>query len=204
MAIEEIDLYKMRAEDLMNYLPDSDPAACGAKSWEDFAQMLIDRKAKASDCKKIKKDMAAAIDAVLAIDIRLPESDPMQEKVPEKLFEYNSPDGESPIILTGNSIVTHRILKLVFDAAKVKAYVIPVDTNGYTLDNAVVAGQFTPMNVMRAINDSGIAAKNPSRKAVISGLAKDQKGNIERMSRWTLELGPVSGFELPLYLLSQQ
>jgi acetyl-CoA decarbonylase/synthase complex subunit gamma len=128
----------------------------------------------------------------------------MQEKVPQRLFEYNAPDGDSPIILTGNSIVTHRILKLVFDASKVKAYVIPVDTNGYTLDNAVAAGQFTPMNVMKAISDSGIAAKNPARKAVISGLAKDQKGNIERMSRWALELGPISGFELPLYLISQQ
>lgn len=202
MAIEEIDLYKMRAEDLMNYMPDGDPASCGVKSWEEFAQKLVDRKVKASDCKKIKKEMAAAMDAVLAIDIRLPESDPMQEKVPQKLFEYNSPVEDSPIILTSNSIVTHRILKLIFDATKIPAYVIPVDTNGYTLDNAVVAGQFSPMNVMRAINDSGIAAKNPSRRAVISGLAKDSKGNIERMSRWNLEIGPISGFELPLYLIS--
>ena len=31
-----------------------------------------------------------------SIDIRLPESDPMQQKVPEKLFEYNSPDENSP------------------------------------------------------------------------------------------------------------
>jgi acetyl-CoA decarbonylase/synthase complex subunit gamma len=202
MAIEEIDLYKMRADDLMNYMPDGDATAYGVKSWEEFAQNLVDRKVKATDCKKIKKEMAAAMDAVLAIDIRLPESDPMQEKVPQKLFEYNSPDEDSPIILTSNSIVTHRILKLVFDATQVKAYVIPVDTNGYTLDNAVVAGQFTPMNVMKAINDSGIAAKNPSRRAVISGLAKDMKGNIERMSRWNLEIGPISGFELPLYLIS--
>ena len=204
MVIEEIDLYKMRAEDLMNYMPDGDATAYGVKSWEEYAQNLVDKKVKAVDCKKIKKEMAAAIDAVLAIEIRLPESDPMQEKVPQKLFEYNAPGEDSPIILTSNSIVTHRILKLVFEATQVKAYVIPVDTNGYTLDNAVVAGQFTPMNVMKAINDSGIAAKNASRRAVISGLAKDLKGNLERMSRWNLELGPISGFELPLYLISVQ
>jgi acetyl-CoA decarbonylase/synthase complex subunit gamma len=201
MVIEEIDLYKMRAEDLMNYLPDGGQVPGGAGSWEEFAQMLIDRKAKASGCKGIGKDMAAAIDAVLAIDIRLPESDPMQEKVKQNLFEYNSPTSDSPIVLTGNSVVTHRILKLVFDATKVKAYVIPIDTNGYTLDNAVVTGHFTPMGVMKAISDSRIIDKNPSRRAVISGLAKDLKGNIERMSRWNLEIGPVSGFELPLYLI---
>ncbi len=127
----------------------------------------------------------------------------MQQKVTERLIEFNSPDESSPILITGNSIITHQILKLVLDAAKVKAFVIPVDTNGYTLDNSMVASTFTPMAVMKALTDSGITGKNSSRKALIPGLAKDQKGNIERITRWSLEVGPVSGFELPMYLLSR-
>jgi acetyl-CoA decarbonylase/synthase complex subunit gamma len=203
MTIEEIDLYKMKAEDIAKYLPDGDASACGAKTWDEFARMLVDKKAKASDCAKIDKKMAAAIDAALSIDIRLPESDPMQEKVAEKLIEFNSPDESSPILLTSNSKLTHSILKMIFDAAKVKAFVIPVDTNGYTLDNSVATGSLTPMAVMKALTDSGIASKNSSRRAIIPGLAKDLKGNIERITRWGLEVGPVSGFELPMYLLSR-
>ncbi|HEY3419018.1 MAG TPA: hypothetical protein VGK23_00505 [Methanomassiliicoccales archaeon] len=197
MAIEEIDLYKLKAEDLVKYLPGQD------KGWAEFAQKLIDKNAKAVDCPKIEKKMAEAIDAVLSIDIRLPESDPMQQKVPEKLFEYNSPDDSSPVLITGNSIITHQILKLILDKTKVKAYLVPVDTIGYTFDNSVVAGALTPMAVMKAINESGVGSKTSARKAIISSLASEQKSGIERITRWALELGPVSGFELPLYLIAR-
>jgi CO dehydrogenase/acetyl-CoA synthase gamma subunit (corrinoid Fe-S protein) len=197
MAIEEIDLYKLKAEDIVKYLPRQD------KGWAEFAQRLIDKKVKAADCPRLEKKMATAIDAVLSIDIRLPESDPMQQKVPEKLFEYNSPDEDSSVLISSNSIITHQILKLIFDASKAKAFVIPVDTIGYTMDNSVVGGAFTPMAVMKAINESGIGNRSSSRKALISGLAGEQKSGIERITRWGLEVGPVSGFEIPLYLISK-
>lgn len=197
MAIEEIDLYKLKAEDLVKYLPGQD------KGWAEFAQKLIDQSTKAADCPKIDKKMAAAIDAVLSIGIRLPESDPMQQKVPEKLFEYNSPDENSPVVITSNSIITHQILKLIFDTAKVRVFVIPVDTNGFTMDNSAVQGTLTPMAAMKAINESGIANRSSARKALISGLAGDQKTSLERITRWSLEVGPVSGFELPMYLLAK-
>ena len=37
MAIEEIDLYKLRVEDLVKYLPGQN------KGWAEFAQKLIDQ-----------------------------------------------------------------------------------------------------------------------------------------------------------------
>ncbi|QLH74599.1 MAG: hypothetical protein HPY73_03465 [Methanomassiliicoccales archaeon] len=203
MVIEEIDLYRLSADVLENYLPTDKSPPEGFGSWGDFAKALTDGKARASDCKKIDGKMAFAMDAVLSIDIHLPESDPMQRKVPEVLFEYNSPDVGSPVLLTSNSVITHQILKLVLDTAKVKAFVIPVDTNGYTLDNAVITGNFTPMGVLKALTDSNIAAKTGAKRAVLPGLAKDLKNNIERATRWSMEVGPVSAFELPLYLLTR-
>jgi acetyl-CoA decarbonylase/synthase complex subunit gamma len=204
MVIEEIDLYWLKAEDIENYLPTDKSPPAGSKSWSDYAQLLVDKKTKAVDCSKIEKNMAVAIDAVLSIDIRLPESDPMQQKVTERMLEFNSPDESSPIIITSNSIITHKILKLILDKAKVKAFVIPVDTTGYTLDNSVVAGCFTPMAVMKALSESGIMNKTSSKKAILPGLAKEHKNGIERITRWSYEIGPVSGFELPLYLLTDR
>jgi acetyl-CoA decarbonylase/synthase complex subunit gamma len=203
MTIEEIDLYKLKEEDLMRYLPDIDTPSCGGSPRADLARALVAGKMKAVECGAIDRKLAEVMDAVLGIDIHLPESDPMQQKVPERLFEYNSPDASSPVIITGNSVITHQILKLIFEASKIKAFVMPVDTNGFTLDNAVVEGVLTPLAVMKAITDSGIAAKTSGRRAVISDLAKGQKSGIERITRWTLEVGPVSGFELPLYLLGR-
>jgi acetyl-CoA decarbonylase/synthase complex subunit gamma len=199
MVVEEIDLYWLKAEDLAKYLPEG---GCGdAKSARELAQALIDKKRNAVDCGDIDKRMAETIDGVLSVDIRLPESDPMQQKVQEKLFEYNSPDADSPIIVTGNSIITHQILGLILNAAKTKAFVIPVDTMGFTYDNAVAGGNVTPMQVMKALTESGISNKNMSRKMIIGGLGSNLKSGIERITRWSVEAGPVSGYELPLYLL---
>ncbi len=202
MTIEEIDLYWMMADDLARYLPEG--GCNGAKNAGDLAHMLIDRKLKAADCGKIDRKLAEVIDGVLSVDIRLPESDPMQQKVPEKLYEYNSPDAGSPIIVTGNSIITHQILGLILKAAGVKAFVIPIDTMGFTYDNAVAGGNFTPMQIMKALTESGIASRTTSKRMIIGGLGEGLKGNIERITRWTVEVGPVSGYELPLYLLSQR
>jgi CO dehydrogenase/acetyl-CoA synthase gamma subunit (corrinoid Fe-S protein) len=200
MTVKEIDLYWLQAEDLAKYLPEG---GCGAKSAKELAQMLIEKKLKAADCGEIEKSMAEAIDGALSVDIRLPESDPMQTKVQEKLFEYNSPDESSPIIVTGNSIITHQILGLILNASKVKAFVIPIDTMGFTYDNAVAGGNITPMKVMTALTDSGIANRSTSRKMILGGLGANLKGNIERITRWTVEIGPVSGYELPVFLLSR-
>jgi CO dehydrogenase/acetyl-CoA synthase gamma subunit (corrinoid Fe-S protein) len=204
MTIEEIDLYKLKSEDVANYLPTDKSEPNDFKKWDDYAQALIAGKVKAVDCNKIDKKMAEAIDAVLSIDIRLPESDPMQQKIPEELLEFNSPDESSPVLITGNSIITHQILKLVLDKAKIKAFVLPVDTIGYTLDNAVVAGNFTPMAVMKALTESGISAKTTGKKAVLPGKARDLKNGIERVTRWSFEIGPESAFELPLFLLTER
>ena len=102
MVIEEIDPYKSKAEDVVNYLPTDKSEPAGFKKWDDYAQALVDRKMKAVDCNKIEKKMGEAIAAVLSIDIRLPKSDTMQQKIPEKLLEFNSPDEGSPILITPN------------------------------------------------------------------------------------------------------
>ncbi len=204
MTVEEIDLYKLGAEDIKRYIPESERASCGAADWGEFAHMLLDGTARARECEAMDSRMALALDAILSLNIRLAESDPMQQKVTDRLVEFNSPDESSPVLLTGNSIVTHRILRMIFDAARVPAFLIVVDTNGLTTDNAVAAGAFTPMAVMKAMTESGISTRSRSRRIIIPGLARDLKSSIERVTRWSVEVGPVSGFELPLYLLKRE
>lgn len=202
MTIKDIDLYRLRAEDLAKYLPEG--GCSGARSADELAQMLIGGERKAAECDGIDRRMAEAVDGVLGVDLRLPESDPMQQMVPEKIIELNSPDAGSPIIVTGNSIITHQVLGRVLNAARTRAFVIPVDTMGLTYDNAVAGGFFTPMKVMTALAESGIASRSSARRMVIGGLGSSIRSGIERVTRWTVDLGPVSGYELPLWLLSRQ
>lgn len=203
MTIEEIDLHRMGMEELAKYLPEQGCDECGAATAAQMAEKLISGDCQASGCTRIAASLAEKIDKVLSINIHLPESDPAMQKVRERLIEVNAPDESSPVLLTSNSIITIRILKLVLETTGTKAFLVPVDTIGYTVDNAVHESKFTPMAVMRALTDSGILSRSSSRRAVIPGLAADQKGTIERVTRWSLEVGPVSGFELPLYLVTR-
>jgi CO dehydrogenase/acetyl-CoA synthase gamma subunit (corrinoid Fe-S protein) len=204
MTVEEIVLHQLIAEDLAKYLP---PEGCKEKGFAGsraLSEALVGKKVKASECKGIVPELADAIDGVLSLDLRLPESDPMMNKVEEKLMEINSPDSSSPVLITGNSVITKQILTAIFGKTKVKAYLVPTETLGYTVDNAVNENTFTAMSVLKGIGDSRIASKVDERRLILPGLAETAKSSIERITKWPAEIGPVSGFELPIYLASRK
>jgi CO dehydrogenase/acetyl-CoA synthase gamma subunit (corrinoid Fe-S protein) len=204
MAIEEIDLYQLRAESLTSYLPCDDCGKCGARSCAQLAKDIIAGKGKATACPSISKILAETIDAIAEVRMSLPESDPMLLKTGSCLIELNSPDQDAPVFVTADSIVTVDVLKRIFSRTKVAAFMVPVDTQGYTLDNAVTERTFSPMGVMKALMDSGVASKAQTRMLIIPGLASGMEKNIERAARWTVEVGPVSGFELPIFLAAKK
>lgn len=203
MTVEEIDLHQLTAEDLTKYLP---PEGCKEKGFAGaraLSQALIGKKVKASDCKAIMPALADAIDGVISLDLRLPESDPMMNKVEETVIEVNSPDSSSPVLITGNSVITKQVLTTIFSKTKVRAYVVPTETLGYTVDNAVHENTFTAMSVLKGISDSRITSMVNERNLIIPGVAETAKSSIERITKWHVEIGPVSGFELPIFLASR-
>jgi CO dehydrogenase/acetyl-CoA synthase gamma subunit (corrinoid Fe-S protein) len=128
----------------------------------------------------------------------------MMNKVEDKLIEVNSPDGSSPVLITGNSVITKQILAAIFAKTKVKAYLVPTETLGYTVDNAVNENTFTAMSVLKGIGDSRIASIVSERRLIVPGVAENAKSSIERITKWPVEIGPVSGFELPIFLASRK
>jgi CO dehydrogenase/acetyl-CoA synthase gamma subunit (corrinoid Fe-S protein) len=203
MAIEEIHLYQLQAMDLECYLPAKDCGKCQGKKCGTQAEMILAGTAKAAECPYMSKLLVDTIDSIASLKISLSESDPMLTKSGERLVEFNSPDGESPILITADSSITVPILKRIFTVTKVKAYLVPVETGGYTLDNAVAENTFTPMAVMRALMESGVSSKSSNREIVIPGLARSLDKNIERTTKYRVEAGPKSGFELPIWLASR-
>jgi CO dehydrogenase/acetyl-CoA synthase gamma subunit (corrinoid Fe-S protein) len=208
MTVEEIDLHQLTAEDLAKYLPLEGCKEKGFAGAKALSEAMIGKKVKASECKAISPELADAIDGVLSLNLRLPESDPMMNKVEDKLIEINSPDGSSPVLITGNSIITKQILTSIFGVTKVKAYLVPTETLGYTVgytvDNAVTENAFTAMSVMKGIGDSRISSMSNERKLIIPGVAEAAKSSIERITKWPTEIGPVSGFELPIFLAARK
>lgn len=133
MTIEEIDLHQLTAEDLAKYLPPEGCKEKGCVGAKVLAEALTSKKVKASECAGISSALADAIDGILSLDLHLPESDPMMNKVEEKLIEINSPDGSSPVLITGNSVITKHILTTIFSKTRVNAFLVSTETLGYTL-----------------------------------------------------------------------
>ena len=134
----------------------------------------------------------------------LPESDPMLLKTGSGLIELDSAEQNAPVFVTADSIVTVDVLKRTFSEPG-----WPLSWSRWTpkailLDNSVTERTFSPMGVMKALMDSGVASKAQTRRLIIPGLAAGMEKNIERAARWTVEVGPVSGFELPIFLAAKE
>jgi CO dehydrogenase/acetyl-CoA synthase gamma subunit (corrinoid Fe-S protein) len=204
MTVEEIHLYPLLPENLEQYLPGDDCGKCTGKTCNQQAKLIVQRKGSATECPKLSKRLAGTIDAVAGLDIRLAESDPMMTKSGERLVEINAPGEDAPILVTADSSITVPILKRIFAVTEIKAFLVPVESGGYTLDNAVEERMFTAMAVMKALMDSGASGRSSQRTIVIPGLARPLDKTIERATRYQVKVGPVSGFELPIFLAAME
>ena len=76
-------------------------------------------------------------------------------------------------------MVTRQILTTIFGKTKVKAFLLPTETLGYTVDNAVNENTFTAMSVLKNIGDSRIASMVNERRPINSR----NGGNGEELNR---------------------
>lgn len=201
MVIEAVDFYGLSPEDIVKYLPGKDCGACGCADCLAFAKELSEGSLSTESCPEMAMRMKCSLNGPLSIRLEVREADYSMRVIPEKLIALNSPDSRSPVIVTGNSTVTHYVLRLIFDKApEVSAWVVPTDTMGFTIDHAGQMHLMTPSSVMKGLMASGIANKVESRKIIIPGLCEGIERQVEMITKWKTIVGPRSGFELPAYL----
>jgi acetyl-CoA decarbonylase/synthase complex subunit gamma len=120
--------------------------------------------------------------------------------VDESYRVYGQADAGSPVLVTGNFVDTITVLDEIFQASGAKLHLILSDTHGYSIDNAVEERWFKAGNIFAAMNLAGIQRLVRHTDLLIPGLAEGCRSDIKRVTRWRVEVGPVSGFEVPLYL----
>ena len=135
---------------------------------------------------------------------KAPETQPSMNTTSDGLIELNSPSEDSSVLITGNSGVTIKVLKLIFsNTPNASAFLIPTETKGFTIDHAAGMRLMTPMTVMRGLTSSAVAARVNHHKRIIPGLCAGIEKQLEQMTGWTVEVGPVSGFELPAFIIDK-
>lgn len=195
LYIEEINLLK--------YFNKVDCALCGFPSCMSFINALKDGLVKPQDCSHIQnKRSIYALEAVQRIKDLWPEVPLLTHPRPSfvGLIELNKPKLESPVLISGNNEYTEQVLLTVLSTTVYPFLVIFVDTDGNTVDMAMVYKTLTAERVCNALRETGIEERVKTREIIIPGLAFPLKEEIEKLTGWQVRVGPLCAAELPLFL----
>lgn len=205
MVVEQefAELYPLNDEILMEYLPDIDCGDCGASSCVEFAEALISGKAKSTQCTELEPKMAKIMDTLLEFKLPVIPYNVMMESFEPGLIEINNPDESSPVMVTCNFQETVKLLQEIFAKAGVKTFLLMSDTKGYSVDNAVEEKRFSPFEIMKVITGTEVGTTLTHRDLMIPGLAKHLASQVKQITGWNVIVGPVSGLEIPLFLMRE-
>jgi len=131
-------------------------------------------------------------------------TDPQRPLATEQgIYEINSPDEKSPVLLTTNFALTYFIVSGEIDGSKVPGYLLVMDTEGLSVMTAWAAGKFVADLIGPFVKKSGIEDKVKHRKLVIPGYAAAESGGLEEeLSGWEIMVGPRDAAHIPAYLKS--
>jgi CO dehydrogenase/acetyl-CoA synthase gamma subunit (corrinoid Fe-S protein) len=195
------DLYSGKI-DLLRYFNRSDCLACGFSSCETFIEAIKAGKKRAADCPFINKNKTYALEAIARIEESWPEVPLLAHPRPSSvgLIELNKPTSRSLVLISGNNEYTEQVLMTVLSTTVCPFFVIFVDTEGNTVDMAMIYRTLTAGGIAKALIESRMAEKVSTREIIIPGLASSLREEIEEMTGWQVKIGPLCAAELPLFL----
>ena len=115
------------------------------------------------------------------------------------LFGFNGPTAVSPVLITGNSRLTHEVLLAVLSTMTEPVWMAAVDTGGHTVDMSLVYGTLTPEAIADALSADGSPADGFAGRIILPGLAESLAAAVSELLGRPLEVGPICAAELPLF-----
>ncbi len=206
MAVKEqmASIYPPSAEELAQFLPDTDCGDCGFKSCTEFASALLGRKTKVHDCGHLEDEFTRTLASIMDLNTDPIPYNLMMEQHPCTLIEVNEPGKTSPLLLTCNFHETVRIMKEILECTGTRAFLLPTFTHGYSVDNAVHERMFKAMEIWKAMKENSVEQRLERPVIIIPGLAGSEKNSIKQLTRCDVLPGPVSGFLAPLFILANR
>ena len=193
------DLYEKSIQ-IDTYVSSSDCRACGFHSREEFLNKLRSGQLKPSHCKMAKNRFLSLLWAAKPDEI-LPEVEVLQlpNPGPAGLFPINQPEKNSPILVTGNSKLTGEVLTAVLSTTVSPFWYMVVDTDGHTVDMAMVYEALTAERVMQILAREKADQIAPESTLFLPGFAATIRDNLAEQSGRTVTVGPLCAAELPLF-----
>ena len=203
MVVEQemAEIYPPDAEELSEFLPETDCGKCGFDDCVSFAEALIGGKASPSGCSELDPEYGQTLVSILALNKDPIPYNIMMEQAPCTLIEINGPTAGSPVLITSNFRETVRIMTEILEKTGTPAFLLPTFTHGYSMDNAVPERMFKATEVWKALKENAVEQKVGRTVIIIPGLAERERNPIRQMTGWDVVVGPVSGFLAPLFIL---
>ncbi len=116
------------------------------------------------------------------------------------LFPIGHPGPESPLLITGNYLLTVARLKRALQ--KCNLYLLVVNSKGINVWCAATGGHLTHHEVISGLKTSGVADRLRHRTAILPQLAATgiQTSLVQEKTGWTTTWGPVYAKDIPAFL----
>ena len=188
--------------DFLQYLKRPDCTQCSIESCEELINALRKGVKRPQDCTFLSNNEAYAFEVALKAKDLWPDVPLLTHPRPSLigLVEINNPNSESLLLISGNNDYTEQVLLTTLGTTTGAFHVLFVDTNGDTIDMAMIYQSFTAEKIFKTIKESGIEDRVKKRELIIPGFASSLKQDIEKMTGWQVQVGPICAAELPLFL----
>ncbi len=129
-------------------------------------------------------------------------TDPQRPMVMDQgIYEFNSPDENSPLLITTNFALTYFIVSAEIEASRVPTWLLIMDTEGMSVLTAWSAGKFVADAMAPFVIKSGITDKIAKKKIIIPGYVAQLSGEFqEELGNWEVQVGPREAGDIPKYL----
>lgn len=124
----------------------------------------------------------------------------------EKVYEFNNPDKDSPILVTTNFSLTYFLVSGEIESSRKPVWLAIQNTEGLSVLTAWSAGKFNAESIAKFIKSSGIAEKVSHRNLIIPGYVAELSGDLEEEmgAGWKVLVGPREAPSLPGFLKQMQ
>lgn len=122
-------------------------------------------------------------------------------QVEAKVYEFNEPDENSPILLTTNFALTYFAVAGELEQLPFGSYLVVTPSDGMSVLTAWSADKFTAELVAKSVKNYDLLNKVKTRSIVIPGLLSHMQGELqEAMPEWNIVVGTIEACQIPEFL----
>lgn len=119
-------------------------------------------------------------------------------QVEAKVYEFNEPDQNSPILLTTNFALTYFAVAGELEQLPFGSYLVVTPSDGMSVLTAWSADKFTAELVAKSVKNYDLLNKVKTRSIIIPGLLSHMQEELqEAMPDWQIVVGSIEACQIP-------